>query len=685
MTFYPSIKISRKVWYLPSLNLGLRATSAIILFLALGILFNHVSITIVALTTLPSALISGLDSAGPRRWSRFAVTSATWTITLVITYALLTSGVPLWLTYGTLAFVLASSAVNGPFWGRLGMSSILIAIMCLSLYHSHAPIHLYPLLVLGPLIFALFSWMWFEVWKHYALRVSLSAIFETLVKYVMQQQAFLLGELNDKSRLQTKHRLIELFQQALQSESFLGKRKDAQSLKQALFLALDIFELLLCSHTSNPALLTQIQNAPLKQALLQSWSQQCQQILSNKSTYLLFNQQYEKTELGGLEQRAKDLIESVRLKDQPRFQYWENAMMRLSQRIDRNEPVYERPLDVQPFELSLRWPTKNSPVWGSSARIGVMFAVGVGISHYFALIKPTWVLISMLMVIQPSFLATRSKIWQRCLGTAFGVLIASVLLQLGLPASVILALVAILLPLAMLNLMHNYSVAIGCITLLVILVSPLLAHQGINYSEPRLIDNLIGAAIVMLGHIMLWPRWRGKEIHSHALAALGASKDLFLYCNQQFQIAPEHRDTLSLLKRRAAMLSAEHALELIYSEMQQEPLHTRADPQFYEDMLSDYRLLNHYICLLLPLVRTDVYSTISEQTDEFIGNTLDALINSIRDSRLHELPMLSTNLKGSYQPSNTDLRARAIEEIQWLALMTVKQMHDSVRKRISTT
>lgn len=184
---------------------------------------------------------------------------------------------------------------------------------------------------------------------------------------------------------------------------------------------------------------------------------------------------------------------------------------------------------------------------------------------------------------------------------------------------------------------------------------------------------------------MLWPRWRGKEIHSHALAALGASKDLFLYCNQQFQIAPEHRDTLSLLKRRAAMLSAEHALELIYSEMQQEPLHTRTDPQFYEDMLSDYRLLNHYICLLVPLVRSGVCYTVSKQINEFIGNTLDALFTSIRDNRIYELPILNTNLKGSYQSSNPELRTRTIEEIQWLALMTAKQMHDSVRKRISTT
>ncbi len=40
MTFSPAIL--RKVWYSPSINLGLRATSAIVLFLGLGVFeSNH--------------------------------------------------------------------------------------------------------------------------------------------------------------------------------------------------------------------------------------------------------------------------------------------------------------------------------------------------------------------------------------------------------------------------------------------------------------------------------------------------------------------------------------------------------------------------------------------------------------------------------------------------------------------
>ena len=50
MTFSPAIL--RKVWYSPSINLGLRATSAIVLFLGLGVLSNQTTIAMTALMTL---------------------------------------------------------------------------------------------------------------------------------------------------------------------------------------------------------------------------------------------------------------------------------------------------------------------------------------------------------------------------------------------------------------------------------------------------------------------------------------------------------------------------------------------------------------------------------------------------------------------------------------------------------
>lgn len=678
MTFSPAIL--RKVWYSPSINLGLRATSAIVLFLGLGVLSNQTTIAMTALMTMPAALISGLDAAGPRRWTRFAITATAWGMTLAISYALLKSGLPLWVTYGAMGALLASAAVNGPFWARLGMSSLLIAVVSLSLHNSNTALSLYPMLVLGPLTFSLFSWLWFALWKHYALRVCLSAIYETLADYIQYRQAFLLGSESDAPKRRIKYQLIELFQQALQSESFRSKQEDANSLRQALFLALDTFEVILSSHTTNPDLLNQFQSSKHKRDLLLVWSQHCQQRLRHKAKQLLHNTNEEVKHLSSLEQEANDLIEAVKLEDQPRFRYWAYAVKHISRRIELNEPAYERSFEVQPFELSFRLPSRGNPIWRHVTRVGLMFALGAGIAEYFELIRPDWVLISMLMVIQPSFLATRSKTWQRCLGTALGVLFATSLIHIGVPTTAMYTLIVILLPVAMLNIMRHYSLAIGCITALLILVYQTMAHQGLNFAAPRLIDNIIGGAIVLLGYSLLWPQWRGKEIHTQALKALNSSKSLLVYCYEQLQIGTEQHDHIALTKQRADMLTAESDLELIYNEMQQEPKHTRADPHYYEDMLSHYRLLSHYLCLLIPLVRKGTQYQGSQQVERLIHDAMDALINTIRDNRVHELPALTNQTEADHPATTTG--QRSVEEIIWLALMTVKQMHDLVRRNL---
>ena len=680
MTFSPAIL--RKIWYSPSINLGFRATSAIVLFLGLGVLSNQISIAMTALMTMPAALISGLDAAGPRRWTRFAITATAWGVTLAVSYVLLISGLPLWLTYGAIGALLASAAVNGPFWGRLGMSSLLIAVVSLSLHNSNSALSLYPMLVLGPLAFALFSWLWFALWRHYALRVCLSAIYETLADYIQYRQEFLLGSKNGAPKRRLKYQLIELFQQALQSESFRSKQEDANSLRQALFLAIDTFEVVLSSHTNNPDLLSQFQSSKQKRDLLLVWSQHCQQRLRHKAKQLLHNTHEEMEHLSSLAQEVNDLIEAVKLEDQPRFRYWAYAVKLISCRIELNEPAYERSFEVQPFELSFRLPSRGNPIWRHITRVGLVFALGAGIAEYYELIRPDWVLISMLMVIQPSFLATRSKTWQRCLGTALGVLFATSLIHIGIPTTAMFTLIVILLPVAMLNIMRHYSLAIGCITALLILVYQTMAHQGLDFAAPRLIDNVVGGAIVLLGYGLLWPQWRGKEIHTQALKALDSSKNLFVYCYEQLQVDTEQRDHMTLTKQRAAMLTAESDLELVYNEMQQEPRHTRADPHYYEDMLSHYRLLSHYLCLLIPLVRTGTQYQGSQQVENLIHNAMYALINTIRDNRVHELPALSNKTEANHPTSTTG--QCSVEEIIWLALLTVKQMHDLVRRNLES-
>ncbi len=127
------------------------------------------------------------------------------------------------------------------------------------------------------------------------------------------------------------------------------------------------------------------------------------------------------------------------------------------------------------------------------------------------------------------------------------------------------------------------------------------------------------------------------------------------------------------------MLAEESSLELIYKEMLNEPQFTRRDPLYYEEMLNQYRLLSHYLCLLVPLVRKGTQQHVLKEWEAVITSSMDALINSVKTQSVVELPIIDEDLLQQHQDKS--INERAAYELMWLSLMTVKQMHDLVRDK----
>ncbi|KPU83260.1 hypothetical protein JI57_01830 [Psychromonas sp. PRT-SC03] len=76
--------------------------------------------------------------------------------------------------------------------------------MVFSLFSSKSAGSQYFLLIIGPLVFSLLSWLWFSIWRHMALRDALSAIYMALSDYIYLRQCALLGDADIKSKLDKK-------------------------------------------------------------------------------------------------------------------------------------------------------------------------------------------------------------------------------------------------------------------------------------------------------------------------------------------------------------------------------------------------------------------------------------------------------------------------------------------------
>jgi uncharacterized membrane protein YccC len=144
-----------------------------------------------------------------------------------------------------------------------------------------------------------------------------------------------------------------------------------------------------------------------------------------------------------------------------------------------------------------------------AVRLALCMAVAEVVRQNLTLPRPYWVVLTVAIVLKPDFGSVFTRAVQRGVGTLLGVLLGSALL-LAIPRGgwilVAMAVAAGALPWAR---GANYGVLSVFLTPLVIFLLDLAAPAGGGLVRARLLDTLIGCAIVLVLGYLLWPQtWR---------------------------------------------------------------------------------------------------------------------------------------------------------------------------------
>jgi uncharacterized membrane protein YccC len=137
----------------------------------------------------------------------------------------------------------------------------------------------------------------------------------------------------------------------------------------------------------------------------------------------------------------------------------------------------------------------------------LMICVGVAgvVSEVLPLARSYWVVLTVAIVLKPDFGSVFARAVQRGLGTVVGAVLGAVILVLVPYGPWLLLPVGVLAALLPYGRARNFGLMATFLTPLVVLLIDLLAPGGWRLAEDRLIDTLLGCAIVLLIGYAPWP------------------------------------------------------------------------------------------------------------------------------------------------------------------------------------
>lgn len=171
----------------------------------------------------------------------------------------------------------------------------------------------------------------------------------------------------------------------------------------------------------------------------------------------------------------------------------------------------ERPIEALPAEAEAgegvswreHW-TWRSSVARHSLRVGVTVALGVWLTHRFALERGYWVTMAAAVILQPHLPATLSRAIQRVLGTVLGGVVAALLLSQVHDRHAMLALVFALSVVSVAVQPINYALYSALLTPTFVLLAEAGVHEP-GLVEARIVNTVLGGALALAGARLLWP------------------------------------------------------------------------------------------------------------------------------------------------------------------------------------
>ncbi|MDX1769271.1 MAG: FUSC family membrane protein, partial [Arenibacter troitsensis] len=327
----------------------------------------------------------------------------------------------------------------------------------------------------------------------------------------------------------------------------------------------------------------------------------------------------------------------------------------------------------------------RSAIFKHSLRLSVTVMIGYALGNFFDFQNPYWILLTIIVIMRPSYGLTKSRTKDRIIGTLIGGAIATGFVFLIQNPYMFGALGVVSLVIAFSMVQKNYRAGATFITLTVVFVYAIIRPDVITVIQYRVLDTLIGAGLSFVAMLWILPAWGFMEIREQIKNSVKANRAFLAQIARYYEQKGKVTTTYKVFRKEAFVETSN--LSSAFQRMAQEPV----SKQKNLDKIYELVVLNHTFLSSLASFSTFIQNNpTTEASLKFknfiseIDENLEQVLQALENSKSDQAPIdphnnqFSKEQLPSFVPKNIELSSRVDikleRELQEAHLVT-EQLH----------
>ena len=239
----------------------------------------------------------------------------------------------------------------------------------------------------------------------------------------------------------------------------------------------------------------------------------------------------------------------------------------------------------------------KSNVFRHAIRVTLASVLGFVVAKTLHLGHSYWVLLTIIVILKPTYSVTRQRNYHRLFGTFFGAFLGLGLLFLIPSQNGRFAAMIMLMVLTYSFMRTKYLVSVFFMTAYIMIFFYFLSgHNFYEIFKNRIVDTTVGSIIAIIAAYVLVPSWEKTQLKTYILTALNKSRDYFDTVAKTFATGALV-DLDYKLRRKDAFIEQAN-LSGAFARMMNEPKSKQGDiKNIYQMVVLIYTLNSHIVTL----------------------------------------------------------------------------------------